>query len=95
MVSDLAISFRPFVPRPVYRNQKGVMCSSSARLRKVGVVVVDHGSRKRESNDMLQVVVDLLKQNSCWTNVHPAHMEIAAPSISDAVSKPSSFPPHS
>lgn len=85
------MGLRPFLPKPAHRDRKAIV-SRSSKASKVGVVVVDHGSRKRESNETLQKVVDLLKQNSSWTNVHAAHMEIAAPSISDAVRKPSKFP---
>lgn len=43
----------------------------------VGVVLVDHGSRKAESNDMLVHLVSLYKQHTQRRIVHHAHMELA------------------
>ena len=43
----------------------------------VGVVLVDHGSRKAESNDMLVHLVSLYKQHTRRKIVHHAHMELA------------------
>jgi hypothetical protein len=53
--------------------------------RHVGVVVVDHGSRRAESNAMLVEFCALYRDATGAGIVEPAHMEIAAPSISDAV----------
>lgn len=49
-----------------------------------GVIVVDHGSRRRESNDMLLDVVALFQRHSGYAIVEPAHMEQAEPSIGAA-----------
>jgi len=49
-----------------------------------GVVIVDHGSRRAQSNEMLHLFVDLCKQKMGHTIVEPAHMELADPSISYA-----------
>ncbi|KAF5830323.1 hypothetical protein DUNSADRAFT_14754 [Dunaliella salina] len=51
----------------------------------IGVVIVDHGSRKKDSNDMLVEFVQLYKQTTGSRIVEPAHMEIAEPSIGQAV----------
>jgi len=51
---------------------------------KIGVIVVDHGSRRAESNAMLLDVVRLFQQRSGYTIVEPAHMELAEPSIQTA-----------
>ncbi len=51
---------------------------------KVAVILVDHGSRREESNAMLLRVVDAYRQHSEWQIVEPAHMEIAEPSIATA-----------
>lgn len=48
------------------------------------VIVVDHGSRRREANDMLNEVAALYQQATGVAIVEPAHMELAAPSIADA-----------
>ncbi len=50
----------------------------------VGVVVVDHGSRKAESNQLLLAVVDMFRTQSRLAIVEPAHMELAEPSIAAA-----------
>lgn len=62
---------------------------------KVGVVIVDHGSKKSAANDMLDGVVDVYKHlltevDSTQVDgrvvcVTKAHMEIARPSILDSV----------
>ncbi len=53
----------------------------------VAVVVVDHGSRRAASNEMLLDVVELFRQNSPWAIVEAAHMELASPSIADAFAR--------
>lgn len=53
-----------------------------------GVVIVDHGSRAKASNDMLLEFVALYKATTQQGIVEPAHMEIAEPSIADAVGAP-------
>jgi len=50
----------------------------------VGVIVVDHGSRRQESNELLLAVAEMFRQQSQVTIVEPAHMELAEPSIADA-----------
>ncbi|ERM96493.1 sirohydrochlorin ferrochelatase, chloroplastic isoform X1 [Amborella trichopoda] len=49
-----------------------------------GVIVVDHGSRRQESNLMLNAFVAMFKERSGYPIVEPAHMELATPSIKDA-----------
>ncbi|MHB1157041.1 MAG: CbiX/SirB N-terminal domain-containing protein [Phycisphaerales bacterium] len=53
----------------------------------VGVIVVDHGSRRAESNDMLLDVVAMFERLSEWRIIEPAHMEIAEPTIAAAFKK--------
>ena len=50
----------------------------------IAVIVVDHGSRRNESNQLLLDVVDAYRQSSQWSIVEPAHMELAEPSIASA-----------
>ncbi|MEZ6117818.1 MAG: CbiX/SirB N-terminal domain-containing protein [Pirellulaceae bacterium] len=50
----------------------------------LGIVIVDHGSRREQSNLLLHDVVQLFRQITGRQNVHVAHMELAAPSITDA-----------
>jgi sirohydrochlorin ferrochelatase len=52
--------------------------------RPVGVVVVDHGSRRAESNDLLLEVVKMFRNATGLDIVEPAHMELAEPSICSA-----------
>lgn len=49
------------------------------------IILVDHGSRKREANDMLIAMADLV-QTMVGANVivRHAHMEIAEPTIEEA-----------
>lgn len=51
-----------------------------------GIVIVDHGSRRAESNTMLLGVVDLFRSTAGgeYPIVEPAHMELAEPTIGQA-----------
>lgn len=57
---------------------------SQMDMTRVGVIVVDHGSKRQESNDMLLQVVRLFEQATAYPIVEPAHMELAEPSIATA-----------
>ena len=53
---------------------------------KVGVIIVDHGSRRAASNERLEALCAKYQATHAreqWV-VRPAHMELAAPSIEDA-----------
>jgi sirohydrochlorin ferrochelatase len=52
----------------------------------LGIVVVDHGSRRAESNNMLLEMVQLFRHQTGHANVQAAHMELAEPSIKTAFS---------
>ena len=52
--------------------------------RTVGVIVVDHGSKREAANAQLLEVVEALKKRSGRSIVEPAHMELASPSLKDA-----------
>lgn len=54
---------------------------------KIAVILVDHGSRRDESNMLLLEVVDAFRAHSAWSIVEPAHMELAEPSIASAFAK--------
>jgi len=56
-------------------------------LEKVGVVLVDHGSRREESNQLLLQVVEAYRQHADWKIIEPAHMELAEPSIATAFAR--------
>lgn len=55
--------------------------------RGVGVIVVDHGSRRGESNDMLLDVAKMFQRLTGYPVVEPAHMELAEPSIATAFNR--------
>jgi sirohydrochlorin ferrochelatase len=48
------------------------------------VIIVDHGSRRAESNELLLQVVALFRQATGLPMVEAAHMELAEPSIRTA-----------
>ena len=56
---------------------------------KNGIIIVDHGSRRAESNEMLEEVARLFAQRfaELYDIVEPAHMELAEPSIGTAYAK--------
>ncbi|KAH6774414.1 sirohydrochlorin ferrochelatase B [Perilla frutescens var. frutescens] len=49
-----------------------------------GVIIVDHGSRRKESNIMLNEFVVMFRDKTKYPIVEPAHMELAEPSIKNA-----------
>jgi len=53
---------------------------------KTAIVIVDHGSRRGESNQMLEEIVRLFAKRFAdkYEIVEPAHMELAEPSIATA-----------
>ncbi len=53
----------------------------------IGVIVVDHGSRRQPSNDLLLDVVTAFQQHSGYAIVEPAHMDLAEPSIAAAFAR--------
>lgn len=57
-------------------------------LDQTGVVIVDHGSRRAASNEMLEQFVAMFADlKTRYTIVEPAHMELAEPSIETAIRK--------
>lgn len=53
-------------------------------LRDIGLIIVDHGSRRHESNVMLETMAQMIAGVVVYDIVEPAHMEIAEPSIATA-----------
>ena len=53
-------------------------------IEQVAIVVVDHGSRRKESNALLLEVAHALSASVQIAIVEPAHMELAEPSIATA-----------
>jgi len=56
-------------------------------IKTLGVIIVDHGSRREESNEMLLEIVDAFRDTSPYAIVEPAHMELAEPTIANAYRK--------
>ena len=56
---------------------------------KNGIIIVDHGSRRAESNEMLEEVARIFaaRFREMYEIVEPAHMELAEPSIATAYGK--------
>ena len=63
---------------------KSILSTSEWALEQVAVIVVDHGSRREESNQLLLTVADNLRAETGLERIEPAHMELAEPSIRDA-----------
>lgn len=53
----------------------------------LGIMIVDHGSRRAASNDALLDVVAQFRNSLPYRLVEPAHMELAEPSIDQAFDK--------
>ncbi|MEZ6061018.1 MAG: CbiX/SirB N-terminal domain-containing protein [Planctomycetaceae bacterium] len=60
------------------------LADSSVRT---GVIIVDHGSRRQSSNDMLLKAAEAFAAQSPYSIVEPAHMELAEPDIATAFSR--------
>jgi len=56
-------------------------------IASLGVILVDHGSRREESNRLLVEVVRHFSESSGLPLVEPAHMELAEPSIATAFAR--------
>ena len=56
---------------------------------KTGVIIVDHGSRLAESNQMLERLAKMFGERFAdrYQIVEPAHMELAEPSIATAFAR--------
>ena len=54
-----------------------------------GIIIVDHGSRREASNQMLEQIADLFAQRFVekYDIVEPAHMELAEPLIATAYAR--------
>lgn len=60
---------------------------SPEQLRHTGIVIVDHGSTREESNRMLEDFVEMFRARSHYPIVEAAHMELAEPSIATAFAR--------
>ncbi len=48
---------------------------------KQALLIVDHGSRREESNDLLQEIAGMMQERFGFSIVHYAHMELGNPTI--------------
>ena len=63
------------------------MPPSNSNSETLGIIIVDHGSRRAESNQLLLEVCAMFRQSSDYPIVEPAHMELAEPSIAQAFAR--------
>lgn len=59
----------------------------TADHEQTAVIIVDHGSRREESNAQLLEIVEAYRRHGRWAIVEPAHMELAEPSIATAFAR--------
>ncbi len=57
---------------------------TSSETQNIGIILVDHGSRREESNILLQQMANLLSSHAPWQIIEIAHMELASPTIAEA-----------
>ncbi|XP_022134499.1 sirohydrochlorin ferrochelatase, chloroplastic [Momordica charantia] len=77
--------FRNFASRFRMSVDNGGANRSGARIGSGdAVIIVDHGSRRQESNLMLNEFVAMFRDKTGYPIVEPAHMELAEPSIRDS-----------
>lgn len=60
------------------------MPPTSRQPGRTGIIIVDHGSQRAESNEMLAHFVRQFTDTARYDIVEPAHMEMAEPSIATA-----------
>lgn len=52
----------------------------------IGIILIDHGSKRVAANDLLLDVVRVFKDTTGHAIVEPAHMELADPTLMEAFS---------
>ena len=66
----------------------GNICAKlDVAVESLGIIVVDHGSRRAASNEALLDVVANFRESLPYPLVEPAHMELAEPSIEQSFDK--------
>ena len=69
------------------RRKRSAPCSSrthSHRAAMLGLILIDHGSRRAESNHQLEDMAERVRRLRPAATVVAAHMEIAAPDLATA-----------
>ncbi len=64
---------------------QGVAPSSQQSPTSIGIVIIDHGSRREESNALFSEMVKRFRLQSEFTIVEEAHMEIVMPDLQTAM----------
>ena len=64
---------------------QGVAPSAQDAPASIGIIIIDHGSRREESNALLSEMVSRFRAQSEFTIVEEAHMEIATPDLQTAM----------
>jgi sirohydrochlorin ferrochelatase len=62
-------------------------CYTGVMQRKSGVIVVTHGSRLAAANEIMVQLVDALRARLGATEIEPCFMELAHPTIPEAVER--------
>lgn len=60
------------------------IAQTNSEFMQTAVIIVDHGSRRMESNETLHRATSRFAADSKYEIVEPAHMELAEPSIATA-----------
>ena len=55
--------------------------------RRIGVIVLAHGSKRKTANDGLLKVVEMLRAMNRWDVVEPAFLQFASPTLEDVALK--------
>lgn len=63
------------------------MTKIASELGAVGIVIVDHGSKMDAANEMLEEVAQNFRDAAGAQIVEIAHMELASPTIEEAIEK--------
>ena len=54
-------------------------------MKKTALLIIDHGSKKKAANDMIEDIVALIQKSRPDLIVEGAHMELAEPTIDDGI----------
>ncbi|KAL7575850.1 hypothetical protein ACA910_003168 [Epithemia clementina (nom. ined.)] len=89
-VPDVVIGFEHVTTKSTSSNgsqRESISTDEKNRRRKVGILLIDHGSRNKESNERLHQLAQIYQEQygSSDTVVRAAHMEFAQPTIPDAL----------
>mmetsp|Transcript_2442 Transcript_2442/g.4351 ORF Transcript_2442/g.4351 Transcript_2442/m.4351 type:complete len:196 (-) Transcript_2442:21-608(-) len=78
--------------RPSRRKISLLASLQSPSTERTCIVLVDHGSKRKEANQILDEMCAVLEQRAAQVlngrtiiSIHPAHMELADPTIHDAI----------